>query len=185
MIPVKCFATSETHNTPRTASRKGGSDLSKITYLINKILPLPTFIHSGFELCETIPVNTGLGFEDVDTTKLTADVLPLFSTSKLSWTNDVNIIDFIVEANKVLEPYLIDNYTLKTINTDVDTVVAFEIIGNSEVIFVANYDISATINIDANVNEYKVLLGDTSITLKDNKLKIKLKEFSFVVLVVM
>jgi hypothetical protein len=83
-FPIPCFATPETHNTPRAATREGKINFSKIAYIINKLLPLPTFIHSGFEIGETMPVNTGLGFESVDTTNLTADVLPLFSSASLN-----------------------------------------------------------------------------------------------------
>ena len=166
-LPIKCFATSETHNTPRTASRKGGAELSKIIYLTNKILPLPTFIHSGFELCETMPVNTGLGFEDIDTSKLNADVLPLFSTSELNWKNENNIIDFIIETNKVLEPHLKNNYTLKTIHTENNSVVAFEVIGNNKLLIIANYDHPSTKIIDAESQECKMEFLEVHCRLKD------------------
>ena len=181
MFPIKCFATSETHNTPRTASRKGGIELSKIAYLLNKIMPLPTFIHSGFELCEIMPINTGLGFESIDTTKLTTDVLPLFSTSKLNWTGE-NILDFIVKANNILEPYIKQDYTLKIIKTKDDSAVAFETIGNDKLFFIASYDYPTDITIDLQTQKYKILLGDASIKSENNKLTINLKEFSFLLL---
>jgi glycosidase len=181
-LPIKCFATSETHNTPRTASRKGQMDLSKITYLINKLLPLPTFIHSGFELGETIPVNTGLGFENIDTTKLTVDILPLFSTSKLNWNNENNtILSFIIEVNAILKQYLTDNYTLKTIKTTNNAVIAFEICTSEseKLIFVANYGEKTSIKIDINTTKCMYLLGENDFVIQANQIRIVLKEFSF------
>ncbi|MCL2039718.1 MAG: alpha-amylase family glycosyl hydrolase [Bacteroidetes bacterium] len=183
-LPIKCFATSETHNTPRTASRKGSDNLSKISYLINKILPIPTFIHSGFELCETLPVNTGLGFENIDTTNLNDDVLPLFSTSQLNWTNDNNIIDFIIDANAKLEPYLTNNYTIKTINTGNKNVVCVELISANNLLCIANYGQLCDVIIDAENRKYKALLSTIiANNIENNKLILTMPEFSYAVFI--
>lgn len=55
------FASSETHDTPRTAARDGGRTLSKMLSVTNLFMPngVP-FINSGQEFYETQPMNTGL-----------------------------------------------------------------------------------------------------------------------------
>lgn len=85
-LPVRYFATPETHNTPRAASRDGGFDFSVAMWTFARCLPrsIP-FLHAGMELAETMPVNTGLGFTSEDLLHLHTDDLPLFSSSRLPW----------------------------------------------------------------------------------------------------
>ena len=126
-----------------------------------------------------------MGFENIDTTLLNSDVLPLFSISNLNWTNDYNIIDFIIEANTKLEPYLTKNYTIKYINTANKNVVAIEIINNpiNNLIFIANYGDLCDVNIDLPNNKYRTLFGTIDITNKEqSKLIITMEEFSYIVL---
>ncbi len=85
-FPIPFFGTPETHNLPRAASRQGGVQFSKFAWtIINLIHGIP-FIHSGFELGETHPVNTGLCFEPWELSNYPAEKLPLFSEGQLCWT---------------------------------------------------------------------------------------------------
>lgn len=85
--PVPFFATPETHNTPRAAKRPGGIAFSRMALVVNGFLPAMLFVHQGYELGETFPVNTGLGFDRAEIARLPSHTLPLFSESALSWDN--------------------------------------------------------------------------------------------------
>ncbi|MFA6569688.1 MAG: alpha-amylase family glycosyl hydrolase [Bacteroidota bacterium] len=87
IIPMPFFCTTENHNTHRTAAREGGVELSKFVWAYLNLIPGIPFIHAGFELAETVPVNTGLGFTNEETEKFPPDKLPLFSESALCWDN--------------------------------------------------------------------------------------------------
>ena len=187
---IPFFATPETHNTPRAAVRAGGVKFSKIAFLLNELLPLPTFIHSGFELGEKNPINTGLGFENFDTKNLTVDKLPLFSTAALDWESENNIINFICEVNSILSEHL--NYTdcletdsiIKVLDCDEESVIVFlrKTKNNNEFILCAvNYSdekISFTVDLDF-VDEPKFLYGEKSFTVKDEQINFELSEYNF------
>jgi glycosidase len=98
-IAVDFFATSENHNTPRTASRYDNKDFSSMIYALCMMIPVPQFIHSGFELCESNPVNTGLGFTKEQIEQYPADSLPLFSNIEMNWQNKKNILSEIKSVN--------------------------------------------------------------------------------------
>jgi hypothetical protein len=85
-LPVRYFATPETHNTPRAASREGGFDFSIAMWTFARCLPNSVpFLHAGMELAETMPINTGLGFTHEELRHLPAEDLPLFSSARLPW----------------------------------------------------------------------------------------------------
>lgn len=141
---IKFFATSETHNTPRTASRFPDNSIqfNKLIYTISAFLPLPLFLHSGFELCEKFPVNTGLGFENIDTSDYTVEKLPLFSTANLKW-DDSNIVDFIKKINKVRNEYFTFGTLtdISLVDCDKENILMFKrkIDENKSILVVANY----------------------------------------------
>jgi hypothetical protein len=83
--PLPFFATPETHNTPRCASRPGGIDQSRLSWILGAFLPAIPFIHSGFELGETMPVNTGLDFSIEETKQYPEDQLPLYNAYAFNW----------------------------------------------------------------------------------------------------
>lgn len=127
------FLTSENHNTLRSSyrnkfelfinsennnSENNNNLYSKFIYAITKFLPQMNFIYNGFELGETIPTNTGLGFNDQQILEFSNFNLPLFNTGKLNWekiefkdTNinsyfnisNCSIYNLIIELNRILE----------------------------------------------------------------------------------
>ena len=189
-FPIGCFATQETHNTPRAAVRAGGSEFSKLAFLINKLLPLPTFIHSGFELGEKTPVNTGLGFESFDTKNLTADKLPLFSTAALTWNSANNIIDFICKLNLILAEHLDYADDLKTkdvikhIECEEDEALIFlrrTKKDNEFILCAINYSatkISCEIDLEV-VSEPIFLFGENNFKLKSKQINLELSKYNF------
>lgn len=85
-FPIPFFATPENHNTPRAASRGGGLVYARWAWLVNNFIPAIPFLHSGFELGETHPINTGLDFTPDQLRSLPSAGLPLFSEHAFRWT---------------------------------------------------------------------------------------------------
>jgi starch synthase (maltosyl-transferring) len=99
-LALPFFGTPETHNTPR-AMQRGGEVHSKQMWVINSMLPncMP-FIHSGFELFEDYPVNTGLNFTDGETEYFKNLPLGLFNKGSYNWDKKDNMVEFIKFVNK-------------------------------------------------------------------------------------
>jgi glycosidase len=94
-FPISFFAGAETHNTPRAAARPGGVRFAAWSWVVNCFLPGIPFLHSGFELGETIPVNTGLDFTPAELAGLPAEKLPLFSQCQYAWLRKSTLIGLI------------------------------------------------------------------------------------------
>jgi starch synthase (maltosyl-transferring) len=145
-FPLPFFATPETHNTPRAASRPGGIKYSMVTWFLNNFLPAIPFIHGGFELGETVPVNTGLGFSHEELDRLPTDRLPLFSEFAYNWLQREQIAAWIStvsgirkkHADLIMDP---DPRTFLLPKTGNSSVVAiFRTDGKKVVVAVANID---------------------------------------------
>ena len=77
-VPIVSWGAPETHDTPRIA-QKAGISFSKITWVLYNFLPnLIPYLHGGFELGETLPVNTGLNFTQEEISYYKDKKLPLF-----------------------------------------------------------------------------------------------------------
>lgn len=130
-LPVRCFATPETHNTPRAASREGGFDFSSAMWTFARCLPRTVpFLHAGMELAETMPVNTGLGFTREDLLHLHSDDLPLFSSARLPWDTAGRFLAMFTEIEHAITAsywykQCSDNDTVIAIETDRPTAVAY------------------------------------------------------------
>lgn len=85
-LPVSVFGTGETHNTPRAAMRNRGAHFCRALWMLNCVLPdtIP-FIHGGFELADTRPVNLGLAFTPDEVATLGQLPLALFDLASLPW----------------------------------------------------------------------------------------------------
>ncbi|MDX2089304.1 MAG: hypothetical protein SFX73_15725 [Kofleriaceae bacterium] len=105
-LPIPFFAATENHNTPRTASRAGGTRYSQWTFAFSAFMPAIPFIHSGFELGETHPINTGMGFTDAELHQLSADRLPMFSEYAFDWARPTALTRFVAQVMAVRARYL-------------------------------------------------------------------------------
>ncbi|MBO4961357.1 MAG: hypothetical protein J6C80_03875 [Flavobacteriales bacterium] len=93
------FGTQETHNTPRSTMRYG-TTFSRMGYAIMAFLPhIVPFIHSGYELGEKMPVNTGVGFSADESSFYRSLPLALFNKGMYQWDSPDNITRFISRIN--------------------------------------------------------------------------------------
>lgn len=90
--PIPFFGTSENHNTPRTYSRFNDIRFNYLAWAVSCFLPAIPFIHTGFELGEKHPVNTGLDFTNDEIEQYHPEKLPLFSEASLNWIVDSEIL---------------------------------------------------------------------------------------------
>jgi hypothetical protein len=94
-LPIPFFGTPENHNTPRAASRPGGTSYSRWALVVNSFLPAVPFIHSGYELAERYPINTGLDFTVDQIRQFPSERLPLFSEYGYNWLSAEEFTAFV------------------------------------------------------------------------------------------
>ncbi len=104
-LPLPYFATPETHNTPRCASRSGGIPQSRLSWIVCAFLPAIPFVHSGFELGEVVPVNTGLDFTPQEARQFPENALPLFNPVAYNWQASAHLIDLIRQISKLRKEF--------------------------------------------------------------------------------
>lgn len=104
-MPIPFFVGSENHNTPRTFDRYGGVAYAHYALSLSVGLPGIPFINSGFELAETHPLNTGLGFSGEQLARYSADNLPLFSVWAYNWTRAENYVKSVRHAMTIRRQY--------------------------------------------------------------------------------
>ncbi len=104
-LPLPFFATAENHNTPRAASRPAALEYVHYALILSALVPGIPFIHNGFELMETKPINTGLGFDEDTIRANPAETLPLFSAWAFDWTRSDNLIGSIRYALELRHRY--------------------------------------------------------------------------------
>lgn len=102
---ITFFVTPENHNTPRAATRMNALGFCHQALLYMIALPGMPFISSGFELFETDPINTGLGFDPETLEKYSPDNLALFSEHAFDWTRDGNMVGAIRYAMYLRQQY--------------------------------------------------------------------------------
>lgn len=94
-FPIPFFGTPENHNTPRAAARPGGTSYARWALVVNAFLPAVPFIHSGYELAERYPINTGLDFTPEQIQRLPSEKLPLFSEYQYDWLSAEEMTGFV------------------------------------------------------------------------------------------
>jgi starch synthase (maltosyl-transferring) len=94
-VPIPFFAAPESHNSPRAAACRGGVAHAAFTWAVGCLLPAIPFVHSGLELAETFPVNTGLGFTPEELARYPSHTLPLFSEYAYDWLRVENLVSWI------------------------------------------------------------------------------------------
>ncbi len=104
-LALPFFATAESHNTPRAAVQPYPLQYVHYALAFSILVPGIPFIHSGFELMETKPINTGLGFTDEVIREHPAESLPLFSEWAFDWTRPGNLVGSVRYALKLRQRY--------------------------------------------------------------------------------
>ena len=104
-LPLPFFATPESHNTPRAANGPFALQYVHYTLAFSVAMPGIPFILSGFELMETKPINTGLGFTTETIEEHPPETLPLFSEWAFDWTRSDNLVQSIRYAFGVRQKY--------------------------------------------------------------------------------
>ncbi|MDD3014546.1 MAG: alpha-amylase family glycosyl hydrolase [Candidatus Gastranaerophilales bacterium] len=186
-MPLPFFGTSETHNTPRAVSKEGGILYSKLTWVLNNFIPnsIP-FVHSGFELGERLPVNTGLCFTSEEQKFFSGKKLPLFYKSSYNWLKKDNIIEFIRKVSDIREKYsdLIINSnpeTIRKLATGNNKIIAFERFNkDASLLIIMNVNVEsserAKIVLHSDKTNYKEKLSGKILYTDGNKLNIELKK---------
>ncbi len=107
-VPLPWFGAVENHNTPRAAGRPGGERYARYAFLLNTMLPksIP-FIHNGYELGESMPVNTGLDFTNDDLARLAGKPLALFDLTGFDWCSDSPMTRFTRRVLEIRREYAV------------------------------------------------------------------------------
>jgi len=185
--PLPFFGTAETHNTPRAISKDGGVLFSKISWVLNNFIPnsIP-FIHSGFELAEILPVNTGLCFTPEEQKFFSGKKLPLFYKSSYNWLKKDNIIEFIKKVARIRKRYcdlITDSNpeTIRKLETGNKKVLAFERFNeDTSLLIIINVNVESSEKAEIQLNSVKVSyidkLSGKILHIDGNKLYIELKK---------
>lgn len=99
------FATPENHNTPRSGSRENALGFCHQAVLYMMALPGMPFVSSGFELFESQPINTGVGFAPDIIAQHPPENLPLFSEWEYDWTRSGTLVGAIRHAMTLRKKY--------------------------------------------------------------------------------
>jgi glycosidase len=146
-FPLPFFATPESHNTPRAAARHGGILYSKAAWFIDNFMPAIPFIHSGFELGETYPINTGLDFSPEEQRSFPSERLPLFSEFAYDWQRKDEITKSIATISALRREYVYlitnqDPSSFRLLDAGNDAIIAFlRTDRKSNLLVIANYDL--------------------------------------------
>jgi hypothetical protein len=189
--PIAFFGTGENHNTPRTTSREGGSGFARFAFAFSALIPSLPFIHSGAELFETLPVNTGLGFTLEDIENFPSSRLPLFSACAMNWDASSNMSELIEKVLSVRARNFIqgENFLPKTtilIGTNDERIVAFEraFSNGKRVLFVGSMTeetLRAEIRLDTQQDKIIDLISGKEFVILDSVLATELGSWEFIV----
>lgn len=183
---IPFFATPENHNTPRAASRPGGIAYAKWAVVVNAFLPGIPFIHSGVELAETYPINTGLDFTHEQLKHLPSEKLPLFSEYGYNWLNKENIVAWVQKVLTVRSEYAAliadsDKETFKALHDSNHHILAFARVsadGKKRVAVVGNSNYVSSeptnVRLDTSSRHVNDLLSGKKIPVHDCRLQISL-----------
>ncbi|OGR53393.1 MAG: hypothetical protein A2034_00675 [Elusimicrobia bacterium GWA2_38_7] len=148
-------------------------------------MPVIPFIHSGFELGEERPVNTGLDFTKEEIEKISSETLPLFNLAELNWLNPNQLCEWIkkiAEIRKKYEDLILDYHhqTLRVIPCDVWDIFAFERKSSDrDVLIVANSnmerDFFIHLRLHTNRKDVKDLISEDTFVLADHSIPLHLK----------
>lgn len=120
-MPIRYFGAVESHNTPRAHARVS-TKAAFATWLYLSLLPQAyPFVLSGFELGETVPVNTGLGFTKEELAYYRDHPLPLFDDVQLPWRDRTQIVSGLQHRAASIR-----NIGVYKLLTDIDSVILLD-----------------------------------------------------------
>jgi hypothetical protein len=73
--------------------------------VLNSFLPVILFLHSGYEIAERYPINTGLDFTPEDLKKLPSEKLPLFSEYGYNWLSKEHFTELVTKVLSIRKKY--------------------------------------------------------------------------------
>jgi glycosidase len=179
---IPFFATPENHNTPRAASRPGGGVYATWSWVINNFIPAIPFLHSGFELGEEYPINTGLDFTIEQLRHLPSEKLPLFSEHAYNWLNKRQFTPWVAKVSALRKKYAdlitdADPQTFVVLPDAHDHILAFARVSGDQkkrVAIVGNTDYTSsthvTLRLDTARTQVLDLLSEKKISIRDNHL---------------
>ena len=182
-FPIPFFGTPENHNTPRAASRPGGTAYARWALVTNSFIPAVPFIHSGYELAERYPINTGLDFTVEQIQNLPSERLPLFSEYGYNWLCTEEFTPFVsavLSLRARYRPLIIDPSpsTFRVLYTDNPAVLAFARVtpaGGTRIGVAGNTDFHAGVSFRMNLETAKSsvtdLLHGTHLEVQDGALE--------------
>jgi glycosidase len=184
---IPFFATPENHNTPRASARPGGLTYAKWAMVINAFLPGIPFIHSGYELGEVHPINTGLDFTLDQLRHLPSEKLPLFSEYGYDWLNKGQFTAWVQKVLTIRKKYkaLVVNeqpQSFVMLHGQNEHILAFGRVSDNNkkriaVVANTNYTSSeqAAIRLDTSKKQIQDLLTSKKIRLNDGYLNVALQ----------
>ncbi len=198
-VAVPFFGTAENHNCPRNMFRfrdvQQAYRYTKYIWGVISMLPCIPFIHSGMEICETYPINTGLDFSSDDLRLFPSEKLPLFSEYAFNW-KDINhlehlgpflksLIDFRQKYHHILSNAEKDFLEIKTCKNPQFTCLVRK--GDDKsLMFIGNSDFSnkhfGIVQVDTSQRFIHDVHSKKSFQITDQKLFIRLDPGEFVIL---
>jgi hypothetical protein len=185
-FPIWFFATPENHNTPRAASRPGGATYAQWAWVVNCFLPAIPFIHSGFELAEKYPINTGLDFSIEQLKHYPSEKLPLFSEHCYDWLRKKHLTRWIAKVSALRQKYREivvnpDPQTFALVHCENEHVLGFvrlDILSRKAIAVVGNTNFSSlersTVRVDTS-REYVVdLLTGKKMNVRNREIRVRL-----------
>jgi len=167
-FPIPFFATPESHNTPRAAAREGGIIYSKYAWALSNFIPAIPFIHSGFELGEIFPINTGLDFTKDELKNYPSEQLPLFSEYAYNWLSNNEFIEWVRKVSTIRKQYhtLITDSSLSSfewIETNSKYLIAFirkSVKSKQKLLVLANANMQEKTKVELKINSSKKISRD-------------------------
>lgn len=186
-LDIPMFATAENHNTPRVQFKVDNPDFSKLMYCISSFLPQTIrFIHSGFDLLESHPVNTGLEFTDEEIARYTSEDLGLFSLQCFDWSN--NIADYIVSINALRDELIGDDINKAKVsyldNSGKECLSYTLTIDDKIILICANYCPKAEevqINLKNRYKDFNNSITNANFEVQNETLNLTLKAYEFAI----
>jgi len=184
---VPFFGTAENHNFPRALFRFGsgqvGHRYTKFIWALASVLPAVPFIHSGMEICEWFPINTGLDFTADEQAQFPSEKLPLFSQHAYNWHN-ANSLEpigaFMKQILDIRQRFLSDvmsgeKGTMRVIESDNPNIFMVARTGGTHRIgFIGNYNFEGEEFFNLNLDTERELLTDLfskeSLAVKNGKI---------------